>query len=135
METTEGLGRQAEVWVNGDLLTVCDGISPSSRRTPPGPLRDVEFQYVTHAGLSWAEAAGGNRSQRRRLDHVRGWSYVGYGRVISVLPVTVDFGMLTMRDANWSTEEGMVGLYVEIPIDRLEIVPSHQPDFPPDPRP
>jgi hypothetical protein len=121
MEHTEGLGRLAEVWVDGTALLVCDGVSPPGRRTPPGVLEDVEFAYMTAEGFSWDRAAGANRSKRKQLDHVRRWSYVGYGQVVSIMPVVVDFGLLTMEDANWSSDEGLTGRFVAIPIDRLEI--------------
>jgi hypothetical protein len=131
MEKTEGLGREAEVWVDGHLLVVCDGISPPGSRCPPGPI-DAKFSYMTAAGFSWESACGGNPSKRRTLEHERGWRYVGYGRVEQIMPVVVDFGVLVMEDANWTTDERLVGRFVRIGIDRLEVVPSHEADWPAD---
>ncbi len=49
---------------------------------------------------------------------------------VSIMPVVVDFGLLQMEDANWTTDETLVGKCVCIQIDRLEIVPAIAPDFP-----
>jgi len=134
MESTNGLARTAEVWVGGSLLTVCDGVSRPHRPCPPGLLDDVKFSYMTAEAFSWQEAVRGNPSGRMRLDPQRRWSYVGYGRVVRVAPVVIDFGLLEMEDANWTTDEGLVGRFVRIEIDRLEIVPAEEPDWPEDMR-
>ena len=130
MEHTAGLGRKAEVWLGGTLLCVCDGVSRPERRCPPGPVEDTKFSYMTAEGFSWAQATRGNPSHRLQVDPVRGWTYVGFGRVVSVGPVVVDFGLLTMEDANWTTDESLIGRYVRIPIDRLEIIPAPAQDWP-----
>lgn len=130
MEHTEGLGRQADVWVNGTLLTVCDGISSSQRRTPPGLLKAVKLSYPSMEGFSWQDAVDENPSQKMYLDHERGWSYVGYGKVTSIMPVVIDFGVLKMEDPNWATEDDLIGKYVRVAIGRLEIAPASEQDWP-----
>lgn len=131
MEHTQGLGREAQVWVGGDLLTVCDSISSPDAPCLAGPLEDVAFSYVSIEGFSWDRALRGNRGRRAMLDPLRGWAYAGYGRILSVAPaVIVDFGLLQMEDANWTTDESLTGRFVRIPIDRLEITPAHRPDWP-----
>lgn len=130
LESTVGLGKTAEVWVDGTLLTVCDGISAAGKRHAPGLLEDVKFSYVSTESFTWADAAAGNRKRNKTLAQVRGWTYEGYGRVVSIMPVVIDFGVLTMEDGNWTSEETLVGQYVRVPIDRLEISPAHKSDFP-----
>ena len=132
MEHTEGLGRPAEVWVDGALLNVCDGISKPGRPVRPGSMDAAALQYVSQQGFSLAHAVVGNRSRKKYLDPVRQWTYVGYGQVVSIMPVVVDFGLLQMEDANWTTDESLIGQYVAVPIDRLEIVPVNGPDWPED---
>ncbi len=135
MEHTLGLGREAQVWVDSHLLTVCDSISAPDAPCRPGMLTDVAFSYASLAGFSWGRAIRGNPGRRMLLDHVRRWAYAGYGRVLSVAPaVIVDFGLLQMEDANWTTDESLVGKFVRIPVDRLEITPAHAPDWPRDAR-
>jgi len=121
MEFTRGLGKEAQVWVDGRLLTVCDGLSQANQPCPPGILHNVRFTYVTLEGFTWEQALRGNPARRKQLEPVRRWSYAGYGQVLSILPVMVDFGLLVMEDPHWTYEERMAGRYVRIPIDRLEI--------------
>lgn len=130
MEHTDGLGGPAEVWVDGRLMTVCDALSEPAERCEPGMLENVEFSYMAAEGFAWDQAARGNPSRKMALEHVRRWSYVGYGQVVQVMPVVVDFGALKMTDANWSTDEGLVGTFVRVPIDRLEIAFARAPDWP-----
>ena len=130
MEHTEGLGREAEVWLDGHLLTVCDSVSSAADPCPLGPLENIRFSYVTDEGFTWDQAARGNPSHRKQVEPLRRWSYIGYGRVIQVSPVVVDFGLMEMEDANWTTDESLVGRFVRIPIDRLEICRASKPDWP-----
>ena len=122
MEHTEGLGKQAEVWVDGALLTVCDGISTADKPVPPGLVEDVRFRYNTDECVSWDRAIADNPSRRVALERVKKWSYTGFGRVEQVLPVIIHFGTLRMEDPNWSTDENLIGKFVRVGIDRLEIV-------------
>jgi hypothetical protein len=126
MEHTEGLGGKAQVWVDGALLDVCDGISPADQRTPPGALEDVAFRYTTDETISWDDAVANNPSHKVTLEPVKGWAYAGFGRVEQVMPVVIHFGLLKMEDPNWSTDETLVGQFVRVPIDRLEIVPAEK---------
>ncbi len=134
MEHTDGLGKTAEVWVEGNLLCVCDGFSSKENRCPPGPLENVKFSYVSNQRTSWAEAVTGNRTDRKLLEPVRGFSYTGYGQIVQVMPVVIDFGLVQMEDANWSSDEGLIGCYVRVPIDRLEISCAVENDWPKDMR-
>ncbi len=126
MEHTEGLGRAAEVWIDGALLTVCDGISPRGRRTPPGPLEGVKFQYTNDEAFTWDLAKRRNKTKNVSLEPLTGWSYFGYGRVEQIMPVVIHFGLLRLEDATWTTDETLVGQYVGVPINRLELVPAEE---------
>jgi hypothetical protein len=130
LESTGGLARQAEVWVNGHLLVVMDEYSQPGSEATPGILADVKFVYLTDAAFTWAEAVAGNRAKRKQIDPVRGWRYVGYGQVVQIMPVVIDFGLLVMEDANWTNDERLVGKFVRVPIDRLSIRRAVEPDWP-----
>ena len=112
------------------MLTVCDNLSGRDQKCPPGPLENVRFSYMSIESPNWAEAIKANKAKRKRLEKVRAWSYTGYGQVVSVMPVVVDFGLLCMEDPNWATDEGLVGNYVKVAIDRLEISPPASTDWP-----
>jgi hypothetical protein len=130
MEWTNGLGKAAEVWVDGTLLNVCDNISTARQRCPPGLLENVRFSYVTDLNASWADSVRANPGARKRLERVRGWSYLGGGQVVSVMPVVIDFGLLQMPDPRWSTDESLIGRHVEVHIDRLELRAGREPEWP-----
>ena len=130
MEQTEGLGGLAEVWLGGMLLKVCDSVSDAEKRCPPGAVTEVQFQYVSQQGFSLDDATRENPSRRREVEHLQRWAYIGYGQIKSIMPVVIDFGLLEMTDANWTTDETLVGKFVAVPIDRLELVPRVAPDWP-----
>lgn len=124
MECTDGRGGVAEVWVDGALLVVCDGVSPADRRYEPGLLEDVTFRYTTDESVSWDQAICDNPGRKVVLEPLKGWAYAGYGRVEQVMPVVIHFGLLRMEDPNWSTDEKLIGQFVRVPIDKLEILPG-----------
>ena len=130
MEHTEGRGKVADVWVDGHLLAVCDGVSDGRRRCEPGLLEEVRFSYMADEPVAWERATRANPGKKRVLSPVRRWSYMGYGRVVSVAPVVIDFGLLRMEDANWTTDESLIGRFVRVPVDRLEIAPAAVEDWP-----
>ena len=124
MECTEGRGGVAEVWVDEALLVVCDGVSRANRRCGRGLREDVKFRYTTDESVSWDRAICDNPGRKVVLEPLEGWAYAGYGRVEQVMPVVIHFGLLKMEDPNWSTDENLIGQFVRVPIDKLEIVPG-----------
>jgi len=121
MEHTEGFARKAEILLDGESLIVCDGVSSPEFRCEPGVIDNAKFSYPSLEGFQWSRAVRENPSHKVRLEHVRGWSYVGFGRIVSIMPVTIDFGALELEDANWSDDENLVGKYVRVSIDRLDL--------------
>lgn len=130
MEHTRGRGGQAEVWLGEELLTVCDGVSASGSITPPGLVEGVRFRYMTESPVALTTTLDQNPRMRKGLDPVGGWAYVGYGQVVSLMPVVIDFGALKMEDPTWATDESLIGQYVKVAIDRLEIERADEEDSP-----
>ena len=130
MEQTAGLGLLAEVWVDDHPLMVCDGLSTREKRCRPGIVENVRFTYVTTEPAPWPQAIADNPSHKRFLAPLREWAYAGYGRVVSIMPTKIDFGLLQMEDPNWTHDESLVGQYVKVSIDRLEISPAVEQDWP-----
>jgi hypothetical protein len=130
LEHTDGHGLEAHIWLDGQLLRVCDKLSPPGGKTPPGLLEAVELTYFTGEGVSWERAGEENSGRRRELVPVRKWEYEGFGRVVGVAPVVIDFGCCRMEDPNWTTDRTLIGRYVRVPIDRLEIHTANRPDWP-----
>ena len=130
LESTEGPARKAEVWVDGTLLVVMDDYSRPDAPAAPGVLSDARFTYLSDEGTCWDRAVAGNPANRRLLEPVRGWRYVGYGQVVQIMPVVIDFGLLRMEDANWTSDEALVGRFVCVPVDRLCITRAVEADWP-----
>jgi hypothetical protein len=49
------------------------------------------------------------------------WSYYCYGQLISIHPVIIDCGVLTLTYGDWINDEKTLGCYVYFVIARLEI--------------
>jgi len=109
---------------------VCDNISAAGRKYPPGVMNDVRLTYVSNEAFTWGEAMVGNVAAKKLLTQTKGWSYVGLGRVVSLMPTLIDFGQVQMEDANWTTDNSLIGKYVRVVIDRLEISPAATIDWP-----
>lgn len=130
MEHTEGFGGEAEVWVDGALFKVFDSFSTHDERTQPGLLEGATLRYHNDESYTWDEALKGNRSHRSCIDPVKSWRYIGYGRVEQVMPVIINFGGIRMEDPNWSIDDGLVGKFVRVPINRLELARMEKQDWP-----
>ena len=135
MEHTEGFARKAEILLNNESLIVCDSVSTPEQRCMPGVIDNAQFTYPSLEGFEWPQAIRDNPSSKVRLEHVSGWSYIGFGRVMSIMPVTIDFGILTLVDPNWCSDERLTGRYVKVSIDRLELGVADGNQWPEDLRP
>ena len=130
LEHTTGLAHEAEVWVSGHLMKVCDGLSAKDNPLRPGLIENVLFSYPSMEGFSWEQAVRANPAEHRFLDPLHSWSYTGYGQVVSIMPVVIDFGLFHMEDPNWTGDETLTGRYVGVPIDRLDISFAYEADWP-----
>jgi hypothetical protein len=118
---TEGYALEAQVEYAGTVLHVMDEFSPPGERSAPGSIRQAEFSYETFEALTWEETFSGNPRCRKELEHIAGWSYLGYGQIVSVDPVRIDFGILEMEDPLSTHDERCIGEFVCVKIDRLQL--------------
>ncbi len=121
MEHSEGFARRAEILLDDESLIVCDSVSTPEDRCNPGVIENAKFSYPSLEGFQWSEAIRDNPSNKVRLERISGWSYMGFGRVLSIMPVIIDFGMIKLEDPNWSDDEKLTGKYVKVMIDRLDL--------------
>ncbi len=82
---------------------------------------------VTFCGLdyplAWEAIFSENKACERRLGAARGeWSYLAYGHVLAINPVTVDFGDIVMAIGDWTNDERVIGEFINWKIDRLDVV-------------
>ena len=118
---TEGWGLEAEVILEGQKLTVMDTFSPASQPAPPGQLENVQFVANEFTPQTWEEIFSGNPHRLKTLKQARGWRYEGYGEVIGVNPMRIDFGILTLQAGPHTHDERCVGEFVRLWIDRLDL--------------
>jgi len=118
---TEGYGRAAEIDVGGLRLTVVDGISSAEAPAPAGLVENSKFDVVFVVPGSWRRAVDANPDGERKLEPQWGWRYLGFGRVVSLDPVRLDFGVLELELALPPDEDRQVGDSVCLAIDRIRL--------------
>lgn len=118
---TEGYGLEADITLDGVPLTVMDAFSPPLAPLPPGPIEHARFSANEFSAQTWEEIFSGNPHGERSLKRIRGWSYWGYGLIIAVNPMVVDFGILQLEAGPRTHDERCVGASVRVLIDRLDL--------------
>ena len=119
---TEGCGLEAEVVFADTKLTVMDAFSAPEKMHDPGPLEDIEFCANEFSDLSWEEIFQGNPTKEKKLVLLSGWSYLGYGEIVSINPTSVDFGIFTLEAGPRTNDARCIGEFVKLHIDRLDLL-------------
>ncbi len=120
---TEGEYLLTEVRVDGQALGVMAEFSP----LPPGEWERSHFEFSALTADDdddadgWEKTFGGNPERVKRLVRTGHWSYDGYGQIVSIQPVVVDFGVLSLELGDWTHDARCIGEYVFVPIARLNL--------------
>jgi hypothetical protein len=118
--TTNGPYLEALIEVEGQVLCVMDEFSVDERSLPKqGDEVEFEFTASLFEDEAWEEIFAGNPEQKKGLEQVDGWRYIAYGQIISIAPVQVDCGVLTVEDVVHTNDSNVVGKYVRFTISRL----------------
>ena len=115
---TEGYGLEAEVVFGDTKLTIMDAFSVPDKMHAPGLLEDVGFCANEFSGPSWEEIFQGNPTKEKKLERLSGWSYFGYGEIVSINPTSVDFGIFTLEAGPRTNDARCIGEFVKVHIDR-----------------
>lgn len=118
---TEGVGLEAEILVNGQKLFVMDEFSPSDIPASPCELSNPQFGAIGFTNQSWEDMFSGNPDHDKRLKHIEGWKYEGYGEIVSVDPTIVDFGTLRLEAGPITHDQRCIGEHIMVIIDRLDL--------------
>ena len=117
---TEGPYLEAVFYVEGQTLRVMDEFSVDARNVPtPGELVDFEFAPELSRDESWEEIFSTNSGQKIGLDNVEGWRYHAYGQIVSINPVVVNCGVLSIEDAFHTNDPRVIGEFVRLTISCL----------------
>lgn len=119
--STEGPWLEAVVEIEGRRLTVMDEFSVTGPdgRLQPGQEIEIEFSSLLLGDEPWDAIFTANPGRRVGVDHLDGWRYRAFGRIISIQPVVVDCGLLRIADVVQTRDPRVVGEYVAFTISRL----------------
>ncbi|MCD4784350.1 MAG: hypothetical protein K8T10_11065 [Candidatus Eremiobacteraeota bacterium] len=85
-----------------------------------GEIIEVELSQI-EAGFDWEETFSRNNQKKKCLINIGNWSYDGYGQIISINPVVVNFGCFPLELGDWTNDKRVIGEYIFWKIDRLDI--------------
>jgi hypothetical protein len=115
---TEGPGREAILNIEGRDYCVRNGFSWSADRT--GREFDVSLTTVLDNSWSWENMFAANPDQRIGLEPAEGYSYLAFGRILSVDPVRIDCGLLVEERAIYTHDTSVIGDFVGFKIAVLD---------------
>ena len=118
---TEGRAGEARIEVDGQPLTVVDGLSAVGEPELPGAVRAPVFSAIVVPPGSWERAIAANPGRQRRLEPRWGWRYRGFAEIVAVDPVRADLGPLILELDLAVDAPEMVGAFVAIEIDRITL--------------
>jgi hypothetical protein len=115
---TGGPGCEAILNIEGCDYCVRDGFSWSVERTD-GDF-EVSLSTVLDDSSSWEDMFAANPDQRIGLEPVEGYSYLAFGRILSIDPVRIDCGLLVEERALYTHDPRVVGDFVGFKIVVLD---------------
>ena len=118
---TEGPWLEATVQHGEQQLRVMDEFTSDDRFAPmPGEEFEVELSALTDDQTSWDAMFAGNPNKMKGLEPLTGWSYLASGQIVSIHPVVVDCGILSVPDVFHSNDSRVVGEFISFTISRLD---------------
>lgn len=119
---TDGPWLEATVETEHGSFVAMDCISCDENAVPaPGEEFEAEVTATILSEPTWDEVFIGNPEKVVGLVRQAGWQYIGYGRIESIRPTLIDCGILKIRGAIRTNDDRVIGLFVRVPIDRLEL--------------
>jgi hypothetical protein len=117
--STEGYGLRARFKLNGKEYAAMDDFTAF----PPEKVdwSATEFSILRVTAQPWDSMFRGNPERRKELVSRGHWSYDGYGEIISIRPVVVDFGDFRFDVGDFTSDERCIGEFIHVIIDRLEL--------------
>lgn len=101
---------------NGGLI----GVFSYGHDFPVGKEIEVDLTAL-NGGLEFETIFSGNPNKEKKLVKVSDWEYEGYGQIIGINPVTIDFGDFELEAGDWVNDNRVVGEFIYWKIARLDI--------------
>ena len=118
---TEGPWLAATVQHNEQVLCVMDEFSIDIRSAPKsGEYFDVELSALVEEDTSWEAMFAGSPERKKALEPLSGWSYRAFGQILSISPVVVDCGLLSIPDVLHTHDARVIGEFIAFTISRLD---------------
>jgi len=117
--STEGYGLAARFRLKGKEYGAMDDFTAF----PPDGVdwSSPEFSILRLREQAWDSMFRGNPERRKELIPTGQWSYYGYGEIVSVRPVVVDFGDFTFDIGDITSDQRCVGEFIHVIIDCLDL--------------
>jgi hypothetical protein len=116
---TDGYGLEAQVRVGTLILTVMDDFSALPQEVID--YGEPVFSNLTVEGYSWEVMFSGNPGREKKLVNLQGWAYEGFGQIVSIKPVVVDFGPFCLELGDFTNDERCVGEWIVERIGRIDL--------------
>lgn len=82
----------------------------------------IKFSSLDHPSLSWEVIFSENKNHSKTLEKEKNeCSYLAYGQILSINPVTVDFGDIIMENGPSTNDDRVIGEFIYSKIDRLDV--------------
>lgn len=118
--STEGPYLEAKIEIDGVCYSIMDEFSVDERNIQRvGAEFEFEFAPCLGHDESWENIFAGNPQHKVGLEHVSGWSYRAFGKIVSINPVVVDCGILRVEDVISTHNPKVIGEFVAFTISRL----------------
>lgn len=117
--STQGVYLEAVILVDQQIYHVCDEFSLYSEKSKEQEGFDFEWSIECSDDENWDEIFSNNSEQKYGLEHLEGWRYRAFGRIISIHPVVVDCQILQVEEIVSSNDERLIGEWVGFTICRL----------------
>lgn len=118
---TQGPWLEAMVTHDNRQLCVMDEFSIDIRFAPkPGEDFEVELSALPEDGESWESMFAGNPNKTKNIEPLSGWSSRAFGQIVSIHPVVVDCGLMSIPDVLHTNDPSVIGEFISFTISRLD---------------
>jgi len=118
---TQGPWLPASIQHGNQLLCVMDEFSIDVRFAPNvGDHFDVELSAMVDDDSTWEEMFADNPDKKKCLMPIEGWSYRAFGQIVSIDPVVVDCGILSIPEVLHTNDSRVIGEFIAFTVSRLD---------------
>lgn len=81
----------------------------------------ITFNSIDYP-IDWETIFSENKNRQKTIEPDEGdYTYLAYGQILSINPVTVDFGDIVMELGEWTNDDRVIGEFIYWKIKRLDV--------------